>query len=116
VGPRRVTIRPRESKSPLLEGVFYDTGKASTTTLKNFQWEIDSQSYLIKVENAKVETLVESGDLARHPAVAVAFAPEGEAGGKVLHILSHFKNQATRQGDYALQVMLLNFMVERVKK
>jgi hypothetical protein len=116
VGPRRVTIRPRESKNPLMEGVFYEGGRGSTTTLKKFQWEIDSQSYLIKIENPKVEMLVESGELPRHPAVAVAFAPEGEKGGKVLHILSHFKNQATRQGDYALQMMLLNFMVERVTK
>ena len=115
VGPKRVGIRPRASKSPLLEDVFYES-KGSTTTLKKFQWEIDSQSYLIKIENPKVETLVDSGELPRHPAVAVAFAPEGEKGGKVLHILSHFKNQATRQGDYALQVMLLNFMWERATK
>ncbi|HEX7898849.1 MAG TPA: hypothetical protein VF950_13880 [Planctomycetota bacterium] len=115
VGPRRVGIRPRTSKHPYLEDVFYET-KGSTTTLKKFQWEIDSQSYLIKIENPKVETLVESGELPKYPAVAVAFAPEGEKGGKVLHILSHFKNQATRQGDYALQVMLLNFMWERVTR
>jgi hypothetical protein len=116
VGPKRVGIRPRTSKSPLMEGVFSDSGKGSTTTLKKFQWEIDSQSYLVKVENPKVDTLVDTDDLPRYPAVAVTFAPEGEKGGKVLHILSHFKNQATRQGDYALQVMLLNFMWDRVSK
>lgn len=114
VGPRTVSIRPRAARSALMEGVFYAAGK--TTTEKKFRWEIDSQSYAIKVENAKVETLVESADLTRYTAVAVAFAPEGEQGGKVLHILSHFKNQATRQGDYALQTLLLNFMLERAGK
>jgi hypothetical protein len=34
----------------------------------------------------------------------------------VLHVLSHFDRQATKQGDYALQNLLLNFLMERVKK
>ena len=114
VGPRTVSIRPKAATSRLMEGVFYEAG--TTTTLKKFQWEIDSQSYLIKVENPAVETLVDSADLQRCPAVAVSFAPAGPTGGKVLHILSHFKNQATKQGDFALQSMLLNFMMERVSK
>ncbi len=113
VGPRKVSIRPK-AETALLQGVFYEAGK--TASLKKFQWEIDSQSYLIKVEDPAVVTLVESADLQRHPAVAVVFAPAGPGGGKVLHILSHFKNQATRQGDYALQAMLLNFMMERVSR
>ena len=67
VGPKRVGIRPRTSKNPLLEDVFYEAGKG-TTTLKKFQCEIDSQSYLIKIENPKVEMLVDSGELPKLPA------------------------------------------------
>jgi hypothetical protein len=44
-----------------------------------------------------------------------AKGPEAGAG-RVLHILSHFQRQATKQGDYALQNLLLNFMMERVKR
>jgi hypothetical protein len=124
-GPRTVTIRPRssETKHPLLEAVFYDLAKGGTTTLKKFRWSIDSSSYLIKIERpADVDVLVESSDIPKHPAVAVTFSPERrtpggkpEPGkGRVLHILSHFEKQATQQGDYALQSMLLNFMLERV--
>jgi len=62
-----------------------------------------------------VDVLVETGDVSKYPAVAVAFTPE-KSTGKVLHILSHFQRQATKQGDYALQNLLLNFLTERVKK
>jgi hypothetical protein len=53
--------------------------------------------------------------MARYPAVAVTFVPEGGRG-RVLHVLSHFQKQATKQGDFALQNMLLNFMFERVAR
>ena len=59
--------------------------------------------------------LVESGDVARNTAVAVAFTPD-KSSGKVLHILSHFQRQATKQGDYALQNLLVNFLAERAKR
>ena len=51
----------------------------------------------------------------KNPAVAVTVTPE-KASGKALHILSHFQRQATKQGDYALQNLLLNFLLERIKK
>jgi hypothetical protein len=117
IGPRKVTLRPRAgSKSPLLEEVFYSGPKTGTVASRKLMWEVDSGSYMIKIEKPSVvEVLVETGDVARNSGVAVAINPE-KSTGKVLHILSHFQRQATNQGDYALQNLLLNFLMERVKK
>ena len=122
VGPKTVTIRPRAGKErhAILDGVFYPAGAGSTVALRKFLWEIDSASYLIRVEKpGSVEVLVESGELPRAPAVAVLVTPEPAPGapapGRILHVLSHFQKQATPQGDYALQTMLLNFMLDRVR-
>ncbi len=121
VGPRAVNIRPKAGgeRHPLLEEVFYEGARAGgPVAARKFRWEIDGSSYLIRVDKPQaVETLVESGELGRHPAVAVVFSPEKSAQaprpGKVLHVLSHFKKQATQQGDYALQNMLVNFLLDR---
>jgi len=112
-----VTLRPRAgSKSTLLEDVFYSGPKTGTVASKKLAWEVDSGSYMIKVEKPSVvEVLVETGDVFRNAGVAVTISPE-KSTGKVLHILSHFQRQATNQGDYALQNLLLNFLMERVKK
>jgi hypothetical protein len=117
IGPRKVTLRPRAgSKSPLLDEVFYTGQKSGTVVSKKMVWEVDSGSYMIKVEKPSVvEVIVETGDVFRNSGVAVVVSPE-KATGKVLHILSHFQRQATQQGDYALQNLLLNFLVERIKK
>jgi hypothetical protein len=115
VGPRTVTLRPKAGmeKNALLEDVFPEPSQAGARASKHLVWEVDSGSFLIRVDKPLVETLVEGEGMSKYPAVAVAFPVSG---GKVLHVLSHFKKQATRQGDYALQNMLLNFMMERVKR
>jgi len=121
VGPKTVGIQPGAGREghALLEEVFLRPARGSTTTMRKFRWEIDSSSYLVKVEKSSVETLVESPELPRHRAVAVTFSPEKDEeaprAGKVLHILSHFQRQATHEGDYALQNMLLNFLLDRVR-
>jgi hypothetical protein len=117
IGPRTVTLRPHSGgKSPLLDEVFYTGPKSSTATSRKLLWEVDSGSYMIKVEKpAAVEVLVETGDVPKSPAVAVTFVPD-KSTGRVLHLLSHFERQATKQGDYALQNLLLNFLMERIKK
>jgi hypothetical protein len=116
IGPRTVTLRPHEgTKSALLDEVFYDGPKTGTVVSRKLMWEIDSGSYAIRIEKPSVEVLVETGDVSRHNAVALAFTPD-KSSGKVLHILSHFQKQATRQGDYALQNLLVNFLAERAKK
>lgn len=117
IGPRTVSLRPRSGvQSPLLDEVFYSGPKTGTVVSKKLVWEVDSASYMIKIEKPSVvEVLVETGDVVRNPAVAVAVTPE-KGSGKALHILSHFQRQATSQGDYALQNLLLNFLLERIKK
>jgi hypothetical protein len=115
IGPRTVTLRPHSgTKSPLLDEVFYSGPKTGTVTSRKLLWEVDSGSYMIKIEKPSVDILVETADVAKSPAVAVSFVPD-KAKGRVLHILSHFERQATNHGDYALQNLLLNFLMERVK-
>jgi hypothetical protein len=139
VGPRTVTLRPHAgTRSPLLDEVFSVGSKGSTVVSRKLLWEVDSGSYAVRTERPSVEVLAEAGELPKNSAVAVVFSPEklfvGGASaapsetkapklpgsvtgtGKVLHILSHFQRQATKQGDYALQNLLLNFLMERVKK
>ncbi len=116
IGPRTVSMRPRPGvKSPLLDDVFYTGPKTGTVVSKRLIWEVDSGSYAIKVEKPSVEILAEAPELSRNSAIAVAFTSD-KGTGKVLHVLSHFDRQATKQGDYALQNLLLNFLMERVKK
>lgn len=115
IGPTTVKVRPRpgQEKHDLLREVFPDPAVAA---LRKFQWEVDTNSYVLRVVNGTVEVLMDSPQIPRDPAVTVAFSPSGAGGGKVLHVLSHFQRQATRQGDYALQNLLLNFILERVRK
>lgn len=116
IGPRTVTLRAHGStKSTLLDDVFFTGPKTGTVTARKVLWEIDSGSYVVKVEKLTVDILVEAADVVRNPPVAVSFTPD-KSTGKVLHIVSHFQRQATKQGDYALQNLLLNFLTERTKK
>jgi hypothetical protein len=116
IGPRTVSLRPHAGvKGGLLDEVFYEGPKTGTVVSRKLLWEVDSGSYAIRIEKPTVEVLVETPDVLRHSAVAVAFTPE-KSSGKVLHILSHFEKQATKQGDYALQNLLVNFLAERAKK
>jgi len=116
IGPRTVSLRPKPGvKNPLLDEVFYTGPKNQTVVSRKLLWEIDSGSYAVKVEKATVDILAEAPELARNNAIAVAFGPD-KGTGKVLHVLSHFDRQATKQGDYALQNLLLNFLMERMKQ
>lgn len=110
-GPKTVGIRPRKGKEndPLLEDVFL---LKSTLGLR---WEIDSGTYLIRTGSSRVTTLVESGSLPRYRAVAVVFSPTRDAG-RVLHVVSHFSKQADGYGEFALQNLVLNFILERMAR
>ncbi|MHC4392063.1 MAG: hypothetical protein ACYS22_12205 [Planctomycetota bacterium] len=100
-------------------------------TIERF-WTIDDESPLLEiVSKGKVTVLMSSPDLAKDEgaalsAVAVTFLPGGAAGekgavqgkletvrgGRVLHVLSHFAKQKSDQDAFALQNMLLNFLME----
>lgn len=91
-------------------------------------WKIDSDSpYIEVIDKNAVTVLMESDVLAKegHSAVAVTFLPAGSSetgattgrpdklvGGRVLHVLSHFGKQESKEDEFALQNMLLNFLVE----
>ncbi len=114
-----------------------EPGEPTDATAKiERKWTIDDDSPFIEVVNkGAVITLMESDVLAKdgHSAVAVTFLPAGAqgessatsgkpekmVGGRVLHVLSHFGKQKTREDEFALQNLLLNFLMEanrRMKK
>lgn len=127
---------------PFLREVFVKTttsggedGKSATSTQEriDFKWVIDGGTFTIDYDPAKVVCLIEAPDLAdaKNKAVAVTFTwgDDREAGkavatggvfenlsaiksGKVLHVLSHFGNQKTKDDTYSVQNMLLNFLIE----
>lgn len=98
------------------------------------RWKIDRETRCIKVVDPKrVVTLMTSPDLdrkaERHDAVAVTFAVGDDGagavatgvfqqeqarmtGGRVLYVLSHFGKQESRDDEYTLQNLLLNFLME----
>jgi hypothetical protein len=106
------------------------------------KWKIDKETRTIKVRDANAVTvLLTSPDLAKaaqgDDAVAVTFGvtptatkggsgskkdvstgpvPELDrkkmVGGRVLYVLSHFGKQDSQEDEYALQNLLVNFLVE----
>ncbi len=104
---------------PLLTDVF----PSNPFELKNFTWHIDGASYTLRCSKT-VEQLVWSDDLAGAyggfgtVAAVFPFPPRatGSRQGAVLHVLSHFQKQTDPGGDgFALQQLLLNFIVEKQK-
>ena len=107
-----MTVAPKpnsKTQSPLLNDVV-PAGAA-------LQWTLSFQSYLIRVEKLTVDVLLETSDLPKLTALAVAFSPDKK--GKVLHLLPHFRGQTgqtTKKADYSLQNLLLNFLAERMNR
>lgn len=118
VGPSDVKIAPKSirEEARLLEDVFVKPVKpGSTVTEPDLRWEIDSGSYLVRIKSNRVRVVVDSPQLSNYHSVAVVFAPT-DTSGRVLHVLSHFAKQGDNYGEYALQNLLLNFILERVEK
>jgi hypothetical protein len=111
--PFAVKIQPARGaeKHPYLRDVFpenpYERAK--------MKWTIDNSAFAIKL-TPKATALVESPELGARfgsPAVAVTFR-YGQ--GAVLHVMGHFKMQKDEKGDgFALQQLLVNFIVEKQK-
>ena len=106
----RIEVRPAAGarKRALLNGVFPDKGKP--------RWWVEQGSYLFKIRGGKVRKLVESRQLGARYGGNRNIAVLVEAGkGRVLHALSHFYLQSAKQEDAAsMQMLLLNFLVERI--
>jgi hypothetical protein len=108
-----VKIHPAHGaeKHPYLRDVFpenpYERAK--------MKWVIDNSAFGIKM-TPKALALVESDELGKRfgaPAVAATFR-YGQ--GAVLHVMGHFRMQRDASGDgFALQQLLVNFIVEKQK-
>jgi len=125
---KKVTIKapPEAYTHPLMRDVF----PLGTWSEREFTWNLDGRSHLVK-DNRALTVLVSCPEIKDLGSTTVAFtfgftdkgggrpvtgAPskKGPIGGRVLHVLSHFKNQKDESGDgYALQQLLLNFIVEK---
>ncbi len=78
-------------------------------------WKIDDDSPGIAIQNRRAVQLLLASDGVKaggSRAVALTFQPRGRRGGAVLHVLSHFGKQRSQDDEFALQNMLLNFMLE----
>jgi hypothetical protein len=78
-------------------------------------WWVEDRAYGVKVlDAARVTVLVESPELQRrwgHGALAVTWA---EGSGRVLHLVGHaWQKEGNLRGTFAIQRLLLNFLVER---
>jgi hypothetical protein len=94
------------------------------------EWKIDDDSPDIKVLKKDVTILIMSPKLANKSnadgAVAVTFGVSGsnivatgnekgpsyKGGGRVLHVMSHFGHQKSKVDEFALQNLILNFIME----
>ena len=94
------------------------------------EWKIDEDSPDIKVLKKDVTVLIMSPKLATKSntdgAVAVTFGVSGsnivatgsekrssyQGGGRVLHVMSHFGKQKSKVNEFALQNLILNFIME----
>lgn len=132
---------PGQTAHPLLRGVLGAApGEATRTRPLTGKWKVDAISPAIAVKDpARVRVLLFSPELrARDPngaALAVAFSPGEELeaaapppgkrkqtgkdaatrparAGVVLHVLSHFGKQTSQSDEFALQNMLVNFLLE----
>ncbi len=117
-------------------------GGSSVTRQAGAQWKVDDKSPAIQIlDSARVTVLLASQALAEdvgadQRAVAITFAPgeaasepargrrrrprtggrrkqdDGPQGGIVVHVLSHFGKQGTKEDEFTLQNVLVNFLIE----
>ncbi|MHC4390364.1 MAG: HEAT repeat domain-containing protein [Planctomycetota bacterium] len=97
---------------PYMRDVFPDDPfKAAQMT-----WQIDGASYCVKANGEGVRVLVRCEELLKQYASEIVACTFRYGKGSVLHVLSHFDKQSDAAGDgFALQQMLMNFIVEKQK-
>ncbi|MEZ6184747.1 MAG: hypothetical protein R3F62_07020 [Planctomycetota bacterium] len=123
-------LPPGASGDPLLRGVFQREGR--TVTFADRRWTIDALSPAIRIlDESQVRVLLSSKTLgateSAERALAVLLEPgrpttgggrprtgadAAPRGGMVLHVLSHFGKQTREADEFALQNLLLNFVLE----
>lgn len=117
-GSTTLTIPPEARGHALLRESLLGDSADTRVTPHSIRWEIDSSSYAFTVDEAQVDVLARGASLGGHKTIAATFRPAvgttGTTTGRVLHMLSHIKIQRDKFGEYALQNVLLNFLLERV--
>lgn len=127
----KAPIQPVLPNHPYMRDVF----PLSTLERAGYRWKLDGRSHLIKILNKKgVVPLIQAPSMSktyRMPFVAVTFRWDGKVvtnnrvatggkkaleGGAVLHVLGHFKNQKDGSDKFALQQLLLNFVLEKQRE
>ena len=103
---------PGAESHPYMQDVFplspYEWGQLT--------WKIDAMSFCVRPMHKGVITLVQSDELKQTYGSDIVACTFRHGKGSVLHVLSHFDKQTDESGDgFALQQMLLNFIVERQK-
>jgi hypothetical protein len=114
--------QPGNTSHPYLRRIFAKppkpTGTGGTTSEADFEtlkhdWKIDPDSPSIQVKSSAVKVLLVSPNLEQsnkgNGAVAITFK---HMKGQVLHVLSHFGKQKSTEDEYALQNLMLNFILE----
>ncbi len=119
-------------------------GFEGTENAREYEWKVDDESPSIRVVDKKgVTTLLVSkklrdqtkdskGNPLGDESVAITFVPQGTggrggrvttgagskagAGGRVLHVMSHFGKQNDSDDEFVLQNLLLNFLLEASSK
>lgn len=132
-----VDILPWKGTSghPLLRGVDLPVANKGSEISDRLRWKIDDQGASMDFDPKRTIPLIEAPELAskkRPTAVAVTFAAGSDAklaqegvanggvyeelarmgGGRVVCVLSHFSKQRTSEDGFALQNLLLNFLIE----
>lgn len=122
-GPHRTAIKANDKnrEHPLLKDalVDYEHGLQHTGG-KTISWYVDAGSYLFDFDESRVTELIRGTTLPTYKALAVTFRPYGgtkeQEGGRVLHVLGHFKEQGDAFGDFVLESLFFNFVKERIEK
>lgn len=113
-----LTIPSEARDHPLLRQTLLG-GDAVTQALsgRTVRWEIDPGSHQVAVDEKEATVLAQGTILGENGAVAVTFRPVVGPGapGRVLHLVSHIKIQQDKYGDFALQNLFLNVLLERVE-
>lgn len=102
-----VSMRVTAPNHPLVRGIRGITEDAT--------WWVEDQAHPVEVlDRARVTVLAESPEFRRRYRSGVLAATFGHGKGKVLHLLGHaWQKEGNLKGTYALQRMLLNFLIDR---
>lgn len=139
-GKTKRTEKGEEEVVPIVPAVpnhayMRDVFPLSTIEQAGFCWKVDSTSHLIKILDQRVVIpLIACKELyPGNPFMAVTFRWNGQGvaidrravtgqksrklkGGAVMHVLGHFKNQKNESDKFALQQLLLNFILEKQRE